>query len=162
MLLLSFSSGCVLTLAPDLSEWVGLKNKDCFSPAIPLPHWLIRVVAGKSSDKYGRVPVLIVSSVALALSMIFLSASHSIVMFMTAAAVFGLSWGINGPAIAAWTVDLCRPDNRGRAVATMYIALEAGIGLGALSSAMIYQNHSSRFVYAFIAPAVLAVIAAFC
>jgi len=160
MLLLSFSSGCVLTLAPDLSVWVGLKNKGLFFACYTVTSLLIRLVAGKSSDKYGRIPVLIISSVALVLAMIFLSASHSILMFMIAAAIFGLSWGINGPAIAAWTVDLCRPDNRGRAVATMYIALEAGIGLGALSSAMIYQNHPSRFVYAFIAPAVLAFIAA--
>lgn len=40
----------------------------------------------------------------------------------------------------------------------MYIALEAGIGIGAYLSALIYQNLSSHFVYAFMMPSVLALV----
>jgi len=50
---------------------------------------------------------------------------------MIGAAIFGISWGNVGPTITAWTVDLCEADNRGRAIGSMYIALEAGIGSGA-------------------------------
>jgi hypothetical protein len=37
--------------------------------------------------------------------------------------------------------------------------LEAGIGLGALLSAEVYHNNAHNFVYAFILPAVVALLA---
>ena len=160
MLLLAFSSGCTLTIVPDLSDWVGLQNRGIFFATYTASSLLIRLFANKSSDKYGRIIVLIYSSAALAISMAFLSFVHTPVMFLLSAAIFGLSWGMNGPTLTAWTVDLCAPENRGRAVASMYIALEAGIGIGAFISAMIYDNKSSNFIYAFITPAVLALISA--
>jgi len=81
-------------------------------------------------------------------------------MFIISAAIFGLSWGMNGPTLTAWTVDLCAPENRGRAIASMYIALEAGIGIGAFISAEIYDNKPGNFIYAFITPAILAMLSA--
>lgn len=158
MFLLSFSTGCTLTLAPDMSESVGLHNKGLFFACYTVTSLVIRLLAGKSSDRHGRVIVLILSSAALAVSMTILSFAHSAWMLMVSAAIFGLSWGMNGPTITAWTVDLCSPENRGRAIASMYIALEAGIGTGAYFSAMIYQNKTDNFVYAFMLPAVFAVI----
>ena len=160
MLLLAFSSGCTLTIVPDLSDWVGLQNRGIFFATYTASSLLIRLLANKSSDKHGRIIVLIFSSLALAISMMFLSFVHTPVMFLISAAIFGLSWGMNGPTLTAWTVDLCAPENRGRAVASMYIALEAGIGIGAFISAEIYDNKSSNFIYAFIAPAILALVSA--
>jgi len=160
MLLLAFSSGCTLTIVPDLSDWVGLQNRGIFFATYTASSLLIRLLANKSSDKHGRVIVLIFSSLALAISMMFLSFVHTPVMFLISAAIFGLSWGMNGPTLTAWTVDLCAPENRGRAVASMYIALEAGIGIGAFISAKIYDNKSSNFIYAFITPAILALVSA--
>jgi hypothetical protein len=40
----------------------------------------------------------------------------------------------------------------------MYIALEIGIGGGALISAAIYQNNPANFVYAFALPGFLALV----
>lgn len=48
--------------------------------------------------------------------------------------------GVLTPALNAWTIDLSLPDRRGKAVATMFIGLEAGIGLGALLSGIFYQD----------------------
>lgn len=158
LLLLSFASGCTLTLAPDLSESVGLHNKGVFFGVYTITALFIRIVAGKTADRYGRIPVLIVSSITLALAMFFLCITHSEWMLLTGAAIFGLSWGMNGPTITAWTVDLAAPEKRGRAVASMYIALEAGIGIGAIICADIYNNITANFIYAFAVPAVLALV----
>ncbi len=160
MLLLAFSSGCALTIVPDLSEWVGLTNKWIFFACYTISSLLIRLVANKSSDKHGRIIVLVFSSLALTASMTLLSFVHTPAMFIISAAIFGLSWGMNGPTLTAWTVDLCAPENRGRAIASMYIALEAGIGIGAFISAEIYDNKPGNFIYAFITPAILAMLSA--
>lgn len=159
MLLLSFSIGCVLTLTPDLSESVGLHNKGFFYACYTVASLVIRLVAGKASDKYGRIIILIFSSVTMILSMVLLSYAHTILMVIISASVLGFSVGMNGPTIMAWTVDLCKTEHRGRAVASVYIALELGIGSGALFSGWIYQNRLENLKYAFLFTAILAFIA---
>ncbi|MFN3300524.1 MAG: MFS transporter [Sediminibacterium sp.] len=157
--LLCFSIGTILTVAPDFSEHLGLHNKGIFFAFFTVASLFIRFVAGKISDTYGRVPVLIGSTAVLVVAMIILSLSHSVTMMLVGAVLYGLSWGINSPVITAWTVDLCDPINRGKAIASMYIALEVGIGTGALFSGWIYHNQATQFVYAFLTPAILALIA---
>ena len=57
---------------------------------------------------------------------------------MLSSALYGVATGMLSPAVSAWTIDLSRPKHRGKAVATMYIFLEAGIGLGALLAGSIF------------------------
>ena len=57
---------------------------------------------------------------------------------MCAAAVYGVATGMLSPALTAFIIDMSHPDHRGKAVATMYIALEAGIGLGAFMAGALY------------------------
>lgn len=159
MCLLVFSIGCVLTLSPDLSESVGMHNKGFFYACYTIASLVIRLIAGKASDKYGRVIVLIWSSLTMIISMVFLSLAHSVTMVIISASILGFSVGMNGPTLMAWTVDLCKPENRGRAVASVYIALEVGIGLGAIISGWIYQNKLANLPYAFLLTGGLALIA---
>ena len=158
-LLLCFSIGTILTIAPDLSEHLGLHNKGLFFAFFTVASLLIRVLAAKVSDRFGRVPVLIVSSFVLVIALIVLAFSNSVVLMMIGSVVYGLSWGINSPALSAWTVDLCAPENRGKAIASMYIALEIGIGAGAIFSAWIYNNNAQYFTYAFLLPGFFALLA---
>lgn len=159
MCLLVFSIGCVLTLSPDLSESVGMHNKGFFYACYTIASLVIRLIAGKASDKYGRVIVLIWSSFTMIISMVLLSLAHSVTMVIISASILGFSVGMNGPTLMAWTVDLCKPENRGRAVASVYIALEVGIGLGAIISGWIYQNKLANLPYAFLLTGALALIA---
>ena len=46
-------------------------------------------------------------------------------------------------------MDLSHPQRRGRALATLFIALEASIGLGAVSSAYLYDNSPDQFSFTF-------------
>lgn len=159
MLLLCFSIGCVVTLTPDFSESIGLHNKGFFYACYTVASLVIRLIAGKASDKHGRVIVLVFSSLTMVIAMIFLSFTHTITMFIISASILGLSVGMNGPTLLAWAVDMCHPDNRGRAVASVYIALELGIGSGALISGWLYANKIENLVYPFALTAVLAFIA---
>ncbi|MCA6473909.1 MAG: MFS transporter, partial [Chitinophagaceae bacterium] len=156
LFLLSISLGSCLTLVPDYSVELGMRNKGVFFTCFTITSLLIRLVAGKSSDRYGRQMVLFFSSLALVVSMLFLAFANDPLVLMTGAGIFGMSLGMNSPTVAAWAVDLCAIEHRGKAVATVYIALEAGIGGGALLSAWIYNNHAENFMYAFLLPAICA------
>ena len=151
--------GVLLTLVPDLSDHLGVANRGTFFAIFTLSSASTRLFAGRISDRVGRVPVLKWSVWVLAASMFILAFAHAPWMLYLGSAVFGLGNGIFSPAINAWTVDLSRPEQRGRALATMFIALEIGIGLGAFVGGWYYGNQLEQMPLVFIAAAVLALAA---
>jgi MFS family permease len=142
--------GASLTLIPAVSIHAGLSNKGIFFTFFTVGSVGIRLLAGKIPDRYGRVPALKAASGIMLLSMLLIAFSPSPFVLLSAAVLYGISVGIFAPAAAAWTVDLAEEKHRGRALATMYIAMEAGIGGGALCSGWLYeqagQDGTSTFV----------------
>ncbi|KGO91549.1 MFS transporter [Flavobacterium subsaxonicum] len=136
--------GAILTLIPDQSAHLGIANKGLFFMVFTIASLVIRFVAGKASDRYGRTKVIKVGLVVLLTSLIIIGLADSFILLVTGAAVYGVAQGVLSPALNAWTVDMSLPDHRGKAMATMYIALEAGIGLGALFAGWYYQDVLAR------------------
>jgi MFS family permease len=159
MLLTVVSYGVILTIIPDFSEHLGIENKGLFFSSFTLSSLAIRFLAGRASDKYGRIRVLRVSTLLLGVAMALIGLSTTAMGLLLAAAVFGVAVGMNSPTVFAWTIDLSHPDHRGRAMATMYIALEAGIGAGALASGWLYANDASQFPVVFWTGAACALVA---
>ncbi|WP_226163340.1 MFS transporter [Hymenobacter terricola] len=144
-----FPYGAVLTVIPDQSRILGLtgSTEGLFYTFYTAASLVVRLVAGKASDTHGRVPVLRWSAGILALGLALLVYAPSVPWFLAGAVVFGLGTGLNSPTLYAWTIDLSHPEHRGRGVATMYIALEVGIGLGALLAGWIFANLPGRLPY---------------
>jgi MFS family permease len=149
MMLTVVSFGIILTIVPDFSEHLGIQNKGLFFTSFTLSSLAIRFLAGRASDKFGRIRVLKISSALLVVAMGLIGWVTTATGLLLAAAVFGVAVGMNSPTVFAWTIDLSHPAHRGRAMATMYIALEAGIGLGALMSGWLYANDPTKFPLVF-------------
>ena len=149
MFLSAYSFGVVLTIIPDFSDYLGVENRGYFFASFTASSILVRVFAGKISDKYGRTAVLRYSTLSVMVSMILVGTSHSAFMFLVYGAFLGVAAGMNSPTIFAWTIDLSNPLRRARAMATMYIAMEVGIGLGALISGFLFNNVPERIPYVF-------------
>jgi MFS family permease len=162
-LLCLFPYGAVLTVIPDQSRLLGLAGptKGLFYICYTVASLAVRLVAGKASDTHGRVPVLRWSTAMLALGLAVLVWSPSVPVFLLGAVIFGLGTGLNSPTLYAWTIDLSHPERRGRGVATMYIALEVGIGIGALLAGWIFNNQAEHlpWVHALSLASVLAALA---
>ncbi len=156
MLLVSFSSGVILTIVPDQTKLLGISNKGIFFSIYTVASLVVRLFFAKSSDKLGRVPVLKISCILLAFAMLVLGVSHQLWAFILASILFGFSWGFNTPTLTAWTIDLSDEHYRGRAMATMYIALEAGIGIGALFAGKLYQGKIENIAISYYLAAFLA------
>jgi len=159
MLFVSFSAGAMITLIPDTSKVVGWTNKGLYFTIYTISSIVIRFFFSKASDQYGRIPVLIFGSFMLSLSMFLLVFSANSYLLITSAIIYGIAWGFNTPTLAAWTNDLGDKNHMGRAMATMYIALEAGIGIGAYISGEIYQGVASQIPIPFLLAALLALLA---
>lgn len=154
------SYGVLFTIIPDFSAHLGIQNKGLFYLFFTASSIGIRLLAGKVSDKYGRLPVLKVSSLLMAFAVFILAIASTPAMMFTAAVIYGISVGLNSPAITAWTIDLSNPLYKGRALASMYIAMEAGIGLGAYLSVFIYHNNAAYFPLTFYCTAAMTLLAA--
>lgn len=159
MLLYAYSFGIVLTLIPDFSAHLGILNKGLFFTSFTASSIFARVIGGRVSDIHGRIPVLKISMLLVMVSMWFVGIAESQIHFFIGGAILGAATGMNSPTIFAWTIDLSDPMKRGKAMSTMYIALEIGIGSGALLSAYIYNNQPDRIPMAFNSGAVLAGLA---
>lgn len=159
LLLNVFAFGVILTLIPDFSLYLGISNKGIFFAIFTVTSLLIRIMAGQASDRYGRVPLLMIASVIIVMALILLSVAQSKFLFYVSAALYGLGVGISTPTAYAWTIDLSVDKHRGRALATMFIALEVGIGMGALVSGWIYSNDPVNFPLTFIISAAMSGLA---
>lgn len=148
--------GAILTLIPDWTTHLGVGNRGMFFVAFTIASVAIRFFSGKFSDQYGRVLVIRYGLVILVLSLGMLAWGNSPAWLIAGAATYGIGSGILSPAVNAWTIDLSHPRRRGKAMATMYIALEIGIGLGALLSGWIYHDSISRIPYIFFGTMVVA------
>jgi len=139
-----FAFGMVLTIIPDWSDYLGIKNKGSFFIVFTIVSLTIRFVAGKASDSLGRRNIVIIGLFVLVASLFLMGFFKTVNGLLIAAVVYGLGMGILSPTLNAWTVDLIPANERGKGISTMFIALEAGIGLGALFSGWyyhgIYQN----------------------
>lgn len=148
-LLTYVSYGVILTVIGDWSKYLGTNNKGLFFMVFTLASLLIRFVAGRASDKYGRVLILKISIFLLSVSLLAIGLANSSLVLMGAAVLYGISTGMLSPAAYAWTIDLSDPEHRGKAMATMYIALEAGIGLGALLAGWLFIDDISAIPVTF-------------
>lgn len=138
--LVSFSTGVILTLSPDQCDFLGFSNKGIFFAIFTISSLIVRLLFSKSSDIYGRIPVLMISFFVLSIAMFLCGMAQSLTVFILSAVLFGVAWGFNTPVLTAWTIDMSMPDNRGRAISTTYIALEFGIGFGALVAGYFYES----------------------
>ncbi len=155
MIFCYFSYGAILTLVPDLSDHLGVSNRGMFFTIFTLASVSTRFFAGKLSDTLGRVPVLQASSLLIGVAMVVFANVTTPNGLYLASALFGLGNGIFSPAISAWTVDLGDPGRKGRALATMYIALEMAIGGGAALSGWYFADQTSRMPVVFYLSAAL-------
>lgn len=136
--------GLILTLIPDWSSHLGAQNKGLFFTAFTITSVLVRFVAGKVSDKYGRPKVILAGLFIVVVALFVISEGRDIQLLLVGAGIYGAGTGILSPAISAWTIDLSSPEHRGKAVATMYISMEMGIGCGALLGGSYYNDQIMR------------------
>ncbi len=159
MVLLVYSYGTVFTLIPDFGKHVGIRNNGLLFTYMTLTSLLVRLVGGKASDMWGRKPVLQVCATLILFSMTIIAFAESQFQLILGICFYGLAQGASSPTLLAWATDLSDPNAKGRGVASLYIFMEFGIGIGAFASGLVYANDPSRFFMSFIICALFAGIA---
>lgn len=159
MVLCAYSYGTVFTVIPDFGAHVGIKNKGLPFTYLTVASLVVRLLGGKASDRWGRKPVLRISSLVIACGMLIIAFADSRLQLLAGIALYGLGHGVTSPTLLAWATDLSDARFKGRGIASLYIFMELGIGLGAFISGCIYSNQSSNFFITFTVCSSLAALA---
>ncbi|UTW64705.1 MFS transporter [bacterium SCSIO 12741] len=159
MFLLIFAFGVVLTTTSDFCDHLGIENRGMYLGITLFASIISRLFSGKWSDRWGRKKVLLIGTSILTIGIIVTGLSTTVNQFYIGAFIYGVSAGINSPTIFAWTIDLANDQNRGKAMATMFIALESGIIAGSQQGYFWYNNQPDRLPIPYFLAAVLTIIA---
>jgi len=159
MLLVCMNLGAVLTVMPDFTRHLGYENKGLYMAVYIGSSLLVRILSGKLSDRYGRTFSILLGTTCLSMSMLMIAWNEAPWVLYPSAVLFGFGQGFNAPALFAWTTDLSRPEMKGRSLATIFIALEAGITLGGLGGGFIYGNNPENLQLVFVLCACSAIAA---
>lgn len=156
MALGTYAYGAVYTLLPDFGAHVGIANKGIPFTFLTVASLLIRVIAGKASDQFGRVPVLRASTGLIVISMITIGFAETQFALLAGVTLYGLAQGSTSSTLLAWATDLSDEHHRGRGIASLYICMEFGIGIGALLSGLLFANRAENFATVFLVCAAFA------
>lgn len=158
LLLTAFSSGAILALIADFTHHIGLSNKGLYMAIYILSSLVIRFMAGRWSDKFGRKIIALIGSFALTISMTLLAFATDIYLYTASSVMFGVGFGLVSPSLFAWAVDLSLPGFKGKAVGTLFIFLEIGVILGSAITGLLYNSKAENFFISFIISGIIAFI----
>jgi MFS family permease len=159
MALCAYAYGAAFTILPDFGEHLGILNKGLLFTYLTVGSLLIRLLGGKASDVYGRKTVLKVSSIVIGSAMLIIAFAESQLQLIIGVFIYGLGQGATSPTLLAWATDLSNSEHKGRGIASLYIFMEFGIGVGAFASGLVYGNDANNFSLTFITCSVLAFLA---
>ncbi|MCI0750582.1 MAG: MFS transporter [Flammeovirgaceae bacterium] len=159
MVLHAYGYGAMYTVMPDFGEFVGIRNKGLLFTYLTVASLLVRMVAGKASDVYGRKNVLKVSMFLMCIGMVVIGTAKEDLQLAIGTVIYGLANGMTSPTLFAWVTDLSHDHNKGKAISTLYMFMEFGIGVGALASGFIFSNNTNNFFITFMVCAVLVAMA---
>jgi MFS family permease len=156
MVLSAFAYGAMFTLIPDLSEHNGIKDSGWLFSCLTVASLTVRLIGGKASDRWGRRSVLQLSTGVIATAMLIIALADNKFMLIFGVILYGFAQGATSPTLLAWATDLSHDQFKARGIATLYMAMEFGIGIGALTCGFIYGNDPANFFTAFVVCSLLA------
>ena len=158
MALIAYAYGTLFTVIADFGSFLGIENKGLLFSYLTGALLIIRLLAGRASDKYGRVPVLKISIFFLTVSLIIIGVAKAPLVLISGCVLYGLAHGATSPTLLAWATDLSDEEHKGRGIGSLYISMEFGIGIGAFTSGLLYANTNANLFLVFISAAALSFI----
>ncbi len=160
LLPVAFAFGVFLTVSPDFVGELGFTYRGAFNATIVISSIATRLVAAKWSDQLGRMTPLIWGLFLLAAGMVIIGLATNPVIAIVGGVVYGISVGINMPTIFAWTIDFAREGKVALALGTMLMALEVGIGIGAVCSGWLYNGRVEHIPLTYFIAAAVGLVSA--
>jgi len=122
---------------------------------------LSKPVMGKTSDRYGRKPLITAGLVLCAVSFGAVPLLKDFYLLAAAAVVFGLGESLVTSSSAALVADICREKHFGTAMGTFGTIFDIGHASGPIVAGFLLAGHSYLFSFCVIAAALLLAVPVF-
>ncbi len=139
--------GGIVSFITLYSAEIGIANAGLFFLAYAIAMSLTRPFAGKSMDRRGPGPVLLIGFICLIAGFLLLSASRELIGFTAAAVLMGVGNGNIWPTLQTMVINIVEPQRRGVANSTYFSAIDLGIGLGSIVMGWLAQGTSIGTMY---------------
>lgn len=150
------SYGAIITLLPLYGQGRGMGDPGWFFVVYALTLVFTRALFGKSSDRWGRWPIIVAGGGLIALALTGLAYVDGSLGFLAIALLYGLGIGITMPALQAFAVDLVEPQERGTAMGTYTSIFDIGLAAGAILMVYLLPVISYKGIFISCAALVLA------
>lgn len=147
MFLFLIPYGAISTFIALYAVEINIANGGIFFTLMAVTTVLTRGLSGRTVDKVGERPIVIVSVVAQLISLALLAFAPGIVGFIISALCFGIGFGMMSPTMQTLAVRLSPENKRGAASSTFLCAFDCGIGLGGVIAGYLlrYFDYSQMF-----------------
>jgi MFS family permease len=122
---------------------------------------LSKPVMGKTSDRYGRKPLITIGLVLCAVSFGAVPLFRSFYTLMTTAIIFGLGESFVTSSSAALVADICKEKHFGTAMGTFGTIFDIGHAAGPILAGFLLASHSYLFSFCAMAAILLAAVPIF-
>ncbi len=143
----TFVYGGIVTFIALYALQVGIANAGIFFTAYAVTLIFTRPVAGMLFDRHGHKLVIVPGFIFLGLSLIVLSLTSNLALFILSAITCGIGFGALHPALQALSVAKCAPNRRGAAQACFTASFDLGIGSGSIVLGVLAQYVGYSMMY---------------
>ncbi|MEK4008996.1 MFS transporter [Paenibacillus sp. FSL H3-0333] len=129
----------IFPIAPLISSDLGMTSGEIGTIAgiASLVMTFLSIPSGVFADRYGRKKIIIASMALSAVAVFMVAASHGVLLFTAGWLLFGFARGFVSTPIFAVVMDVCKPEERGRAMGIVSGAIGAGSVLGYVVSGLL-------------------------
>lgn len=129
---LTFTHGVLVAFVPLYAKSIGMDNPGLFFSVYALGAIAIRVFAGRLSDVFGRLQVIIPSTLAVWAALWAIAAGPSVPILLGIGLMYGLGFAALHPTNLAFAVDRATVSQRPLALAIVNNGFGLGMGTGAI------------------------------
>ncbi len=147
MFAVTLTYGSIVSFLSLFVQKEGAGNPGIFFTVFAATLILVRALAGKLSDIKGRKFVIIPGMIIISFGLWVLSMAGSLWVFLAAALLYGLGFGLVHPTLMAFLVDRVNERGRGAAMGTFTAAFDLGIGAGSIILGVVLQFFGFRVMY---------------
>jgi MFS family permease len=126
----------------------GVSNPGIFFAFVAITLILGRSLGGRILDLYAREKVIIPCSIAIVISIVVLTFSTTLPMFILVAIIFGMGWAFLYPSLVVYAVE-SSGTARGPAMSTFTALADLGAGIGPMIMGLILEwtNYPTMFIF---------------
>jgi MFS family permease len=137
----------VLSYVAVFADREGLGNPGLFFLPYSVTLVFVRLLAGRISDRYGRVTVLFPALIALIAALVVIATAEQVLVLLLGAVLLGIGFGTAHPTILAMVVDRAPAGRQGASMSTLIGSFDLGIGGGSMVAGVLVATAGLRGIF---------------